>query len=63
MIRDMDRNELLRKARKWLVKEELEEENEISFPRLMIYHRRKLVKPMRELFNNEIKELVNMIDM
>ena len=57
-----DRGKLLSKATKWINQCESEELTGIRIPRLLLKHRRKLTKPLNEIFNKDIKNLTNLID-
>ena len=56
-----DKEELLRKAVKWLRKCEEEEENGVSLPRLKARQRKRVIVPIRNLFETKITELIKFI--
>ena len=52
------KNELLSKCRKWINRNELEELNEIHFPKLTKNLRKKLINSLREIMKNKIIPLI-----
>ena len=56
-----DKDELLRKASKWLRKCDEEEENGVSLPRLKLRQRKRVFEPLRNLFETKITKLIKYI--
>ena len=57
-----DRNTLLRKAAQWIDACKEEEMNNIHIPKLTTNLRFKLRDPLKDLFENKIKDLISLID-